>query len=66
VFVDLTIEVTAPDREKAIDNERMVSFGHLGTHFDVMNKQFPLENIKRSGVVFDVPGRSMMHRNEQQ
>ena len=28
--------------------------GHLGTHFDVMNREFPLEYIRRQAVVFDV------------
>lgn len=28
--------------------------GHLGTHFDVMDKEFPLEYTRRDGVVFDV------------
>lgn len=28
--------------------------GHLGTHFDVMDKEFPLEYIKRKGIIFDV------------
>ena len=32
----------------------MASFGHLGTHFDVMNKEFPLEFVKREGLVFNV------------
>jgi kynurenine formamidase len=58
MFVDLTIEVSVAAREKAFDNERMVAFGHLGTHFDVMDKQFPLENLERPGVVFDVSGVS--------
>ncbi len=31
-----------------------VQFGHLGTHFDVMNKQFPLDNTERRGILFDV------------
>ena len=56
MFVDLTLEISVAAREKALDNERMVTFGHLGTHFDVMNKQFPLENLERPGVVFDVSG----------
>ena len=34
----------------------MASFGHLGTHFDIMNKEFPLSYTKRIGVVFDVSG----------
>ncbi len=29
-------------------------FGHIGTHFDVMNKNFPLENTERRGILFDV------------
>ena len=32
----------------------VVQFGHLGTHFDVMNKKFPLENTERRGILFDV------------
>ena len=35
-------------------NEKKALVGHLGTHFDVMNKEFPLEYTKRSAVVFDV------------
>lgn len=29
-------------------------FGHIGTHFDVMDKEFQLENTERKGKVFDV------------
>ncbi len=29
-------------------------FGHFGTHFDVMDKEFPLEYCERNGKVFDV------------
>ncbi|MDR1832079.1 MAG: VOC family protein [Fusobacteriaceae bacterium] len=29
-------------------------FGHLGTHFDVQDKVFDLENLRRKGRVFDV------------
>ncbi len=32
----------------------VVQFGHIGTHFDVMNKTFPLENTERRGILFDV------------
>ncbi|MEW6359827.1 MAG: hypothetical protein AB1696_26050 [Planctomycetota bacterium] len=56
MFVDLSIVVSVLASKKALDNEQMVSFGHLGTHFDVMNKEFPLQNIERPGVVFDVSG----------
>jgi len=29
-------------------------FGHLGTHFDIMDQSFPLEYTERAGIVFDV------------
>ncbi len=28
--------------------------GHIGTHFDAMDKEFPLEYTQRNGIVFDV------------
>ncbi len=56
MLIDLSIRVTKAINSAASENERMVSFGHLGTHFDVMDKEFPLEFTKRDGVVFDVSG----------
>lgn len=32
----------------------VAKFGHIGTHFDVMDKQFSLENTRRNGKLFDV------------
>jgi kynurenine formamidase len=29
-------------------------FGHLGTHFDIMDQEFDTENFERRGLVFDV------------
>lgn len=40
--------------KNAQGNEEKALVGHLGTHFDVMNKEFPLEYTKRQGIVFDV------------
>lgn len=54
MLIDLSIKVTKFTRKEANDNEKMVSFGHVGTHFDVMNKEFPLSYVKREGVVFNV------------
>ena len=54
MLVDLSVKVTRGSNEDALNNEKMVSFGHLGTHFDVMNKEFPLEFVKREGLVFNV------------
>lgn len=54
MLIDLSIEVTKFKNKNALENERMVSFGHLGTHFDVMDKEFPIEYVKRKGIIFDV------------
>ena len=35
-------------------NENKSLTGHLGTHFDIMNKEFPLKYTERKGIVFDV------------
>ena len=56
MFIDLSIEVTKFARKEASENEKMASFGHLGTHFDVMNKEFPISYIRREAIVFDVSG----------
>lgn len=37
------------DRDKGL-----MSFGHMGTHFDAMDKEFPLELTETRGVIFDV------------
>ena len=53
---DITLRVTAKLQQDAEQNLKKASSGHIGTHFDCMNKQFPLENTERRGVVFDVSG----------
>ncbi|MCP3968215.1 MAG: cyclase [Lentisphaerae bacterium] len=54
MLIDLSIKISRFAHKEALGNEKMVSFGHLGTHFDVMDKEFPLEYLKRNGVVLDV------------
>ncbi|MFZ7102497.1 MAG: cyclase family protein [Peptococcaceae bacterium] len=54
MLIDLTVLVTAKITRNAQTNLDKASFGHLGTHFDVMNKRFPLECLERAGIVFDV------------
>lgn len=56
MLVDLSISVTKIKSQKAFDNQNSVSFGHLGTHLDTMNKEFPLHFVKREGIVFNVKG----------
>ncbi len=54
MFIDLTIEV-APEMVKASgDDGKKALKGHLGTHFDVMDKEFPIAYLERDGIVFDV------------
>lgn len=52
-FIDLTLAVSPAH---GMDTQRysFLDAGHLGTHFDVMNKEFPLDFIRREGIVFDV------------
>ncbi len=52
MLIDITLKVTPQMRADAGDKRSLN--GHLGTHFDVMNKEFPLEFTKRKAVVFDV------------
>lgn len=57
--IDLTLgigkELLSSTLKKAINEDKAFgSIGHLGTHFDVMDKEFPLDYIKRKGKIFNV------------
>lgn len=54
MMIDVTLKITPKMAADAQGNEKKALVGHLGTHFDVMNKEFPLEYTERNGVVFDV------------
>lgn len=54
MLLDITLEVTPEIRHAAPEKDDRSLVGHLGTHFDVMNKEFPLEYTRRDGIVFDV------------
>lgn len=54
--LDITLKITPKMVTDAQGNEKKALVGHLGTHFDVMNKEFPLDYTERNGVVFDVSG----------
>ncbi|MCD8036961.1 MAG: cyclase family protein [Clostridiales bacterium] len=56
MLVDITLKITSNMVSNAQNNEKKALVGHLGTHFDVMNKEFPLEYTERKGIVFDVSG----------
>lgn len=53
-MTDLTLAVTPRMTADAMGNERIAFNGHLGTHFDVMDKVFPLDYTELEGIVFDI------------
>lgn len=54
MLLDITLQVTPEMRRSAPEKDDRALVGHLGTHFDVMDKEFPLEYTRREGIVFDV------------
>ncbi len=54
MLIDIKLKITPKMVFDAQGNEKKALFGHLGTHFDVMNKEFPLEYMERNAIVFDV------------
>lgn len=56
MFADLTASLTKENMDSAGLSDQLLKSGHLGTHFDVMNKRFPLEYLCRSGIAFHVIG----------
>ena len=54
--IDITLKITPKMVTDAQGNEKKALVGHLGTHFDVMNKEFPLQYTERKGIIFDVRG----------
>jgi len=61
MFIDITLKITPKMIINAQGNEKKTLMGHLGTHFDVMNKEFPIEYVERKAIVFDV--RSIIERD---
>ena len=62
MMIDLTVEVTPKAAADAQGNEKKALTGHLGTHFDAMEREFPLEYVIRTGLVLDdsqVSGRDI-------
>ena len=55
-LTDVTLPLTAEMINKAGSTEIKVFSGHAGTHFDVMNKVFPLEYAERKGYIFEAEG----------
>ena len=54
MMLDITLSITPKMLDVASENTAKSLVGHMGTHFDVMDKEFPLEYTRREGIVFDV------------
>lgn len=52
--IDITTSVSAELLARAQKNLTLAFNGHIGTHFDVMDKEFPLEYMDLDAIVFDV------------
>ena len=54
MLIDITLPVTQQMLKKDPGSQQATLLGHTGTHFDVMDKEFPLAYTRREGIVFDV------------
>lgn len=54
MLLDITLPVTPQMMGTALENTPKHLVGHIGTHFDVMEEEFPLDYTMRKGVVFDL------------
>ena len=58
MYIDLTIPIENETFKNLIGSNNkdilVQKFGHFGTHFDVMDKEFPLDYCERKGKIFDV------------
>lgn len=54
MLIDITLQITKEQLIEAMTHHNEAIVGHAGTHFDVMNKEFPLAYTERKGIVFDV------------
>ena len=52
--IDLTVKVNKSAWREIFKAEKMSALGHMGTHFDAMNREFSLENTQRCGKIIDV------------
>lgn len=54
MLYDLTLKITPELMKDANNNEKITLSGHMGTHFDVMDKEFPLEYLHLPAIIFDI------------
>ena len=59
MFMDLTLTVPADFDFTALADDqelikKLLDDGHIGTHFDVVDKVFPIESFRTNGKIFDI------------
>lgn len=54
MLIDITWTITPEIAKGTPEHANPALAGHLGTHFDVMEEDFPLAYTQREGIVFDV------------
>jgi kynurenine formamidase len=54
MLIDLSLPINAQDLALGKAHKSLIDAGHVGTHFDVVNKSFSLENFRLPGKVFDI------------
>lgn len=54
MLIDITWKITPQIAKDALQTTDSSLAGHLGTHFDVMEEEFPLAYTQREGIVFDI------------
>ena len=50
MLIDTTLKITPKKTRDAQGNLKKALVGHLGTHFDVMNKEFPMNYAEMTGL----------------
>ncbi len=56
MLIDITLKMSPKMVADAQKREKGAFGGHIGTHVDIMDKEFPLEYVERQGIVFDGSG----------
>lgn len=64
MLIDLTLPITKEMIATASTNNDIVLNGHTGTHFDVMNKIFPLEYTKLKGYAYNCESKKEISSND--
>src|SRR5215831_14668360 len=54
MLIDLSLPIDAKKLPSEAAYKTFVDAGHAGTHFDVVNKSFPLESFRTRGKVIDI------------